>query len=340
MIREIPSVGDWIRDTKPWAFRHLGRERAELFLQHNIIHLDLDIDGSLSLASSSDILSCKVLFRHRHSEVIEGQIEIRGNYRSALPMMGITTTTPPTSIDESYHLILLEDEESLKKQPINHLGKTSASDMFWMEYFSYKTIAMITDCSLDCAICHVHIKSSDINVDTKGILVESFDSIQHRLAPIFNQQENHWLEIGDLNTLRLLEIFIGNLDYSVSVEEQKLTGHNVLLTAFQNTILPIPFDFQFLVFTAQDYDAYRMLNYDEFLNASKSNIQQLFPNIDNLEPLSHLASLVPKVNTLCKQLPITHSIKTNRINFSNELADFIKTYIEEKQGERTCRYQQ
>ncbi|MGF1688396.1 hypothetical protein L4C36_17165 [Photobacterium japonica] len=340
MIRKITSVGDWIRDSMPWKFRNLGRERAELFFEDEVLNLDLDIEGELTSTADSSILSCKFFFQHKHATPLEGFVEKRGNFRSLLPLMGLSITSPPNGIDRSYHLILLEDDNSLENRPIKQLGNTSAKDMFWMEFFSYKAVSIITDCSLDCTICNVHIRSHDIKVRTMGILIESFESIHTRIGPMYKQQSGHWLEIGDLNTLRLLEILVGNLDYSVFVEDDKLRGHNVLLTSFHHTIVPIAFDFQFLVFTASDYGAYKMLNYSSFVTSSKQSIKDLFPKKENLEPLIYLVSLIPVLNVLCNKLPITDSLKKRRIKFSNELAHFMTTYIDEKQGENICQFLQ
>ncbi|MEH0667016.1 hypothetical protein H4F18_16520 [Vibrio scophthalmi] len=340
MIRKVASVGDWIRDSMPWGFRHLGRERAELFFEDEVFSLELDIDGELKSTSDRSILSCNLLIQHKHDTPLEGFVEKRGNFRSLLPLMGLSITSPPNGIDRSYHLILLEDADSLENRPIKQMGSTSAMDMFWIEFFSYKAVSKITDCSLDCTICDVHVRSHDLKISTVGILIESFESIHARIGPMYKQQDGYWLEIGDLNTLRLLEIFIGNLDYSVFVDDDKLQGHNVLLTSCHHTIVPIAFDFQFLVFTASEYGAYKMLNYASFVASSKQNIKGLFPKKENLEPLVHLVSLTPELNELCNKLPISDSVKKRRIDFSNELAHFMTTYIDEKQGENICQFLQ
>ena len=260
---------------------------------------------------------------------IDVAVRIRGNSRVVVcqfpPLRLNFTASGPDGT-------ALAGEDKLKLVTHCQNGSEKSQNSVLNEFTAYRIFNLISDRSYRVRLLRIRYEDTDgkqrkLEEPHYGFLIESDEGLARRLGGTIAKVEAIRFSSLDMQQTARLNIFqylIGNKDWSfVTSDNDNACCHNIDLLDIDNSLLPIPYDFDLAALTRAKYRSEERLNQSirrEYFGYCRTPPDMLDQAIDYIQPL--------KDEILNTALRVPASDNDSR----ERRATFISAYFEEALG--------
>ena len=289
------------------------------------IKIELDLTQLQELRRTNDYIPAKVHYKldKKNWEVWDLEVRSRGKFRR------IRCDFPPLKLNFSKkHLKSAGFKPFDEFKLVTHcLEDENGKEIVLREYLTYRLYRVLTDYSLRAHLAKILYKDTGSKAKSQhyGILLEPEKELRKRMGAknckeCYNADEDRFhKEYTEI--LALFQYMIGNTDYSL----QKLRNVTLMQVDTQQTIVPVPYDFDFCGLVDAPY---AIPNPDYQLTSTRDRkYLGLSKNEEDLKKV--MAHFLSKKSALMTEVEnFDYLSKTSRKDIINYLEDFF-TKLEE-----------
>ena len=257
---------------------------------------------------------------------IDVAVRIRGNSRVAVcpfpPLRLNFTSSGPDGT-------AFAGEDKLKLVTHCKNGSQKSQDSVLNEFTAYRIFNLISDRSYRVRLLRIRYEDTDgkqsrLEAPHYGFLIESDDGLANRLGGTVAKIEALlFSELDPLQTaqLNVFQYLIGNKDWSfVTAESDDACCHNIDLLQIDNSLVPIPYDFDLSALTRAKYRGKSPLNQSrrrEYIGYCRTPPEMLDQSIYQVH------ALMDEILTATRDVPALDD------NSRERRTKFIETYFDD-----------